>query len=68
MIWQEQQLRDDKSPLQPWEQRRELFREIDMLRDYLMRIRDQAQSHVDDKNPGWGRWATTLRLAKEALE
>jgi len=35
--------------------------------DALQRIRGQAQAHVEAQEPGWGRWATTLRLCDEAL-
>lgn len=70
MIWQEQRIRDDiirKSSI-PDSDASELVDEIDRLRSALRRIKDQAQSHVDDKAPGWGRWAATLRLVKEVLE
>lgn len=46
---------------------RDALAALDLCRDALRRIRDQAQGHVEDRQPGWGRWQTTLRLAREGL-
>lgn len=80
MIWGEQDIRDKVrvgvGAARAWsflssvtyEETERLLNEIDMLRSYLQRIQSQAQGHVDDQEPGWGRWQTTVRLTKEALE
>lgn len=74
MTWAEQRIRDRMLSLDSsgsisltTEEVQGLFTELYRQRDALKRIRDQAQGHVDDRQPGWGRWSTTLRLAKEGL-
>ena len=37
------------------------------LREYIKRIKTQADEHVGEAGPGWGRWQTTQRLCDEAL-
>lgn len=33
----------------------------------LKRVYEQAAGHVKEREPGWGRWQTTMRLCSEAL-
>jgi len=67
--WTEQKLRDALQRGDPisFDAVRDALDELDRCRDALRRIQSQAQGHVEDRQPGWGRWQTTLRLAREGL-
>lgn len=67
--WTEQKLRDalDRHDQINIDAVRDVLAELDQCRAALRRIQDVAQSHVDQKQVGYGFWESIVFLARKGL-
>lgn len=72
MTWREQQLRDTLQSGEPLysgsrETMCDVIVELDRCRATLQQIQKVAQSHVDQKETGYGFWESIVLLTKKGL-